>query len=45
MTLIKKEISAGVVYLLEETEVLPEEGIYHSGRGSVIRFVGKKPSR
>ncbi len=31
------------IQLLEETEVMLQEGIYHIGKGSVIRFIGKKP--
>lgn len=30
------------VQILEESEVLLSEGEFHNGRGSVIRFVGKK---
>lgn len=30
------------VEILEETEILLEEGIYHNGKGSVIRFLGRK---
>lgn len=28
---------------LQETEIELQEGLYHNGTGSVIRFVGKKP--
>lgn len=31
------------IQLLEETEVMLREGKYHAGKGSVIRFIGKKP--
>lgn len=30
------------ILLLEEREILLEEGLYHVGKGSVIRFVGRK---
>jgi len=30
------------VLLLEEKEIILEEGKYHNGKGSVIRFVGRK---
>ena len=30
------------ILLLEEKEILLEEGKYHIGKGSVIRFVGRK---
>ncbi len=29
--------------VLEQTEVVLEEGLYHNGLSSVVRFVGKKP--
>ena len=32
------------VFLLEEEEILLEEGKYHRGKGSVVRFVGRKSS-
>jgi SAM-dependent methyltransferase len=31
------------IQLLEEKEITVDEGIYHLGTGSVIRFVGRKP--
>ncbi|WP_212004818.1 class I SAM-dependent methyltransferase [Chitinophaga sp. HK235] len=31
------------IQLLEETEVQQKEGIYHTGPGFVVRFVGRKP--
>ena len=30
------------ILLLEEKEIILEEGKYHIGKGSVIRFVGRK---
>ncbi|NLR78233.1 class I SAM-dependent methyltransferase [Chitinophaga eiseniae] len=31
------------IQLLEETEIEQGEGIFHNGRGIVLRFVGRKP--
>lgn len=31
------------IELLEEKQIQLNEGIYHIGEGSVIRFVGRKP--
>ncbi len=39
---IKSDFSHFEVELLEETEIILNEGTYHKGQGSVIRFVGKK---
>ena len=33
------------VILLEEEEILLNEGKFHLGTGSVIRFVGRKPAQ
>ena len=30
------------ILMLEESEIKLEEGLYHNGLGSVIRFVGRK---
>lgn len=30
------------IEILEETQVLLNEGLYHNGKGSVVRFVGRK---
>ena len=47
MLFSKEEIEADFanyeILLLEEKEIELSEGPYHSGRGSVIRFVGRKP--
>jgi ubiquinone/menaquinone biosynthesis C-methylase UbiE len=32
------------IILLEEKQIQLSEGIYHNGKSSVVRFVGKKPS-
>ena len=32
------------IYILEEKEILLDEGRYHKGKGSVVRFVGRKSS-
>lgn len=32
------------IITLEETEIELSEGLYHNGKGSVTRFVGRKPS-
>jgi SAM-dependent methyltransferase len=37
------DFSGYEILLLEEMEVVNEEGQYHSGASSVIRFVGRKP--
>lgn len=29
--------------ILEEIEIILDEGTFHKGKGSVIRFVGRKP--
>ena len=46
MLFSKEEIAADFagydIEILEEVEVVNEEGIYHSGASSVIRFVGTK---
>lgn len=39
---LQKDFSSYEVIELVEEEVDLQEGIYHSGRGSVIRFVGRK---
>jgi SAM-dependent methyltransferase len=43
----KAEITADFenyeVFILEEEEILLDEGKYHMGKGSVVRFVGRKP--
>ena len=39
---IKKLLPNYEIIALEETEVDLKEGLYHIGKGSVIRFVGKK---
>ncbi|WP_339924513.1 class I SAM-dependent methyltransferase [uncultured Cyclobacterium sp.] len=39
---IKADFSNYTIILLEEKEVELGEGLYHNGKGSVIRFVGKK---
>jgi hypothetical protein len=39
---IKADFEAFGIIELSETEVALEEGIYHQGTGSVIRFVGIK---
>jgi hypothetical protein len=31
-----------IVELLEEKEIELQEGVYHNGKGSVVRFVGRK---
>ena len=40
------DITAGFgnyeVLLLEESEVVLNEGVYHNGKGAVVRFVGRK---
>ena len=36
------EIKAPVISLFEENEIELNEGIYHIGKGSVIRYIGKK---
>ena len=33
------------IFKLEEEEITLNEGKYHAGKGSVIRFVGKKPAQ
>ncbi|EON78615.1 hypothetical protein ADIS_0965 [Lunatimonas lonarensis] len=33
------------LFLLEEKEVVLEEGIFHNGKGLVIRMIAKKPTR
>lgn len=42
MEAILKDFSDFEVFQLEEVEVALEEGTFHKGIGSVIRFVGKK---
>jgi hypothetical protein len=39
---VQKDFLGFEVQILEECEVLLNEGEFHIGRGSVIRFVGKK---
>ncbi|QXP53795.1 bifunctional 2-polyprenyl-6-hydroxyphenol methylase/3-demethylubiquinol 3-O-methyltransferase UbiG [Cellulophaga sp. HaHa_2_1] len=39
---VQKDFLGFEVQILEECEVLLSEGGFHNGRGSVIRFVGKK---
>jgi 2-polyprenyl-3-methyl-5-hydroxy-6-metoxy-1,4-benzoquinol methylase len=39
---VQKDFLGFEVQILEECEVLLNEGEFHNGRGSVIRFVGKK---
>jgi SAM-dependent methyltransferase len=39
---IMADLSNYEVLVLEETEILLNEGKYHNGKGSVIRFVGRK---
>lgn len=39
---IKKEFSEFDVHLLEEKEIELNEGLYHVGKGSVLRFIGTK---
>jgi hypothetical protein len=39
---IKTDFKNYEILLLKEEEIDLQEGIYHQGRGSVIRFVGKK---
>src|SRR6185295_4589974 len=39
---IKTDFSNYDVIELKETEIFLNEGLYHNGRGSVIRFVGRK---
>ena len=41
---IKADFANYEISILEETEILLDEGSYHIGKGSVIRFVGRKPS-
>lgn len=42
---IKKLLPNYEIIALEETEVDLKEGLYHIGKGSVIRFVGKKKTK
>jgi len=46
MLFSKDEIAADFdgydIMMLEEVEVVNEEGLCHSGKSSVIRFVGRK---
>ena len=39
---IKTDFANYEILQLEEKEVALREGLYHNGKGSVIRFVGKK---
>ena len=39
---IKKDFSNYEVIELSEKEIVLEEGLYHNGKSSVIRFIGKK---
>ncbi len=39
---IKSDFSNYEIIMLEEIEIELHEGLYHNGKGSVIRFVGKK---
>ena len=39
---VKTDFSNYEHILLEEKEVILDEGMYHKGKGSVIRFVGRK---
>jgi len=39
---LKTDFSAYQILLLEEREIELNEGLYHNGIGSVIRFVGRK---
>ena len=39
---IKADFKGFEILLLEETEIYLSEGKYHNGKGSVIRFVGRK---
>jgi hypothetical protein len=39
---IKKEFSTLNFEILEEEEIELQEGAYHKGKASVIRFVGRK---
>ncbi len=41
---IKSDFSNYEIIMLEEIEIELHEGLYHNGKGSVIRFVGKKPT-
>lgn len=40
---IENDFSDLEILLLEETEIELKEGLFHNGKGSVIRFIGKKP--
>ncbi|MNS98175.1 hypothetical protein D3C86_1744990 [compost metagenome] len=42
---IKADFSNYEPLLLEEKEIILEEGTYHIGKGAVIRFVGVKNKR
>jgi hypothetical protein len=39
---IKHDFPDYTVELLEEKEIELQEGLFHNGKGSVIRFVGRK---
>ena len=39
---IKADFANYEIIILEETEIVLNEGLFHNGLGSVIRFVGKK---
>jgi len=39
---VKSDFSDYEYLVLEEKEIILDEGVYHRGRGSVIRFVGRK---
>ena len=39
---LKADFKGFEILLLEETEIYLSEGKYHNGKGSVIRFVGRK---
>lgn len=40
---IKADFEGYEISILEEKEILLQEGKYHIGKGAVIRFVGRKP--
>lgn len=39
---IQKDFEHCAITILEEQEIMLEEGLYHIGKGAVIRFVGRK---